>query len=132
MIRSHCNKNATSPITCHINDILCIEGITGEVHIDENGDGDVTYELQVFENSAFRELGYFTPIEKKLVMFDNVKVSTAMLVYTVAMSRKRKYMYINPDFKCLAHSFFHRTRKIWHILSQNLVCVSFVWCPNST
>ena len=24
------------------------------------------------------------------------------------------------------------TRKIWHILSQNLVCVSFVWCHNST
>ena len=65
------------------------------MHIDENGDGDATYELQVFENSAFRELGYFTPIEKKLVMFDNVKVSTAMLVYTVAMSKKRKYVYIH-------------------------------------
>ena len=27
---------------------------------------------------------------------------------------------------------FPITRKIWHILSQNLICVSFVWCPNST
>ena len=29
-------------------------------------------------------------------------------------------------------ALFPITRKIWHILLQNLVCLSFVWCPNST
>ena len=27
---------------------------------------------------------------------------------------------------------FPITRKIGYILSQNVTCVSFVWCPNST